>query len=451
MKHSIAPDYMNSAEWIEYYQKLELEYKQSYEEGLDIEQYKDLFTAVSKMPNSKEKDDIADTLFSIISKAETREGYEYNEPSEIDAIKALRDGFTVKGEMPDTNTLKKKIEGAWIGRICGCLLGKPVEGARQHDLIPLLKETGNYPMHRYILRNEITDEMIEKYDHYMGGINYIDVLDCAPVDDDTNYTVMSQLIIEKHGRDFTSQNVGDMWLATQPICNYFTAERIAFKNLVNGYSAPASAMYKNPYREWIGAQIRGDYFGYINPADPATAADMAWRDARISHIKNGIYGEMWASSMIACAAVTDNVADIIKGGLGQIPETSRLYKEIYGVLADFENGVGFDSVISEIHRQYDEYSDHGWCHTISNAKIVAAALLYGNGDFGKSICMAVQSGFDTDCNGATVGSVLGMAKGIDSVDSYWYTPLNGRLKTSILGHNELLISELVNKTFEHIK
>ena len=155
--------------------------------------------------------------------------------------------------------------------------------------------------------------------------------------------------------------------------------------------------------------------------------------------------------MIACAAVTDNVADIIKGGLGQIPETSRLYKELYGVLADFENGVGFDSVISEIHKQYDEYSDHGWCHTISNAKIVAAALLYGNGDFGKSICMAVQSGFDTDCNGATVGSVLGMAKGIDSVDSYWYTPLNGRLKTSILGHNELLISELVNKTVEHIK
>ena len=451
MKHSIAPDYMNSAEWIEYCQKLELEYKQSYEEGLDIERYKDLFTAVSKMPNSKEKDDIADTLFSIISKAETREGYEYDEPSDIEAIKALRDGFTVKGEMPDANVLKKKIEGAWIGRICGCLLGKPVEGARHHDLIPLLKETGNYPMHRYILRNEITDEMIEKYDHYLGGVNYIDVLDCAPVDDDTNYPVMSQLIIEKHGRSFTSQNVGDMWLATQPICNYFTAERIAFKNLVNGYSAPASAMYKNPYREWIGAQIRGDYFGYINPCNPEAAADMAWRDARISHIKNGIYGEMWASAMIACAATTNSVSDIIKGGLGQIPKTSRLYEEICDVLTDFENSVDFDTVISKIHKKYDEYSDHGWCHTISNAKIVAAALLYGNGDYGKSVCMAVQSGFDTDCNGATVGSVLGMANGIDSIDSYWYSPVNGRLKTAILGYGEVAVSDLVKKTLEHIK
>ncbi len=450
MKHGIAPDYMNSAEWIEYCRKIELEYKQSIEEGLDIEQYKDLFLAVSKMPGSKEKDDIADALFNIISNAEIREGYEYNEPSELDEIKALRDGFEVKGEAPDTDTLKKKIEGAWTGRICGCLLGKPVEGARQHDLIPLLKETGNYPMHRYILRGEITDEMIEKYDHYLGGVNYVDVLECAPVDDDTNYTVLSQLIIEKYGRDFTSGNVSDMWLSKQPICNYFTAERIAFKNFVNGYSAPASAIYKNPYREWIGAQIRGDYFGYINPSKPETAADMAWRDARISHIKNGIYGEMWVSAMIACAAITNDIIKIIKGGLGQIPKTSRLYEEINDVITDFENGIDFDCVISKIHKKYDEYSDHGWCHTISNAKIVAAALLFGKGDYSRSICMAVQSGFDTDCNAATVGSVLGMANGIGSIDSCWYSPLNGKLKTSILSHNELMISDLINKTLLHI-
>ncbi|MBQ8227821.1 MAG: ADP-ribosylglycohydrolase family protein [Clostridia bacterium] len=451
MENIIAPDYVNSMEWREYCRKLELEYKQSFEEGLDIEQYKDLFISASKMPNCKEKDDIADALFSIVSKAKIRVGYQYNEPSDLEGIQALRDGFEIEGEAPQGDKLKKKIEGAWVGRICGCLLGKPVEGARQHDLVPLLKETGNYPMHRYILRSEITDEMIEKYDHYLGGVNYIDVLDSAPIDDDTNYTVMSQLIVEKHGRDFTSQNVGDMWLSTQPICNYFTAERIAFKNLVNGYSAPASAMYKNPYREWIGAQIRGDYFGYINPANPEVAADMAWRDARISHIKNGIYGEMWASAMISCAAVTNNIMNIIKGGLGQIPKTSRLYEEICDVMGDFNNGIDFDTVITKIHKKYDEYSDHGWCHTISNAKIVAAALLYGGGDYGKSVCMAVQSGFDTDCNGATVGSVLGMANGIDSIDSCWYAPLNGQLKTSILGHNELLISELVNKTFEHIK
>lgn len=450
MANSIAPDYVNSMEWREYCRKLELEYKQSYEEGLDIEQYKDLFTTVSKMPDGKSKEDIADILFSIVVDADTRDGYKYNEPSDLAEIQALRDGFEVKGEMPDSDTLKRKIEGAWLGRICGCLLGKPVECSRTNELVPFLKDIGNYPMTRYILNAEITDEIEDKYDFRFQDKTYIDNIDGAPVDDDTNYTVMSQLIVEKHGRDFTSHDVSEMWLASQPVYNYFTAERIAFKNFTNGYSAPASALYKNPYREWIGAQIRGDYYGYINPGNPEEAADMAWRDARISHIKNGIYGEMFVSAMIACAALTNNITDIIKGGLAQVPKTSRIYEEIYDVISDYQNGIECETVFAKIHEKYDEYTDHGWCHTLSNAKIVAASLLYGKGDYGKSICLAVQTGFDTDCNGATVGSVLGMANGIDAIDSYWYSPINSKLKTSLLGHNELIVSDLVNKTMEHI-
>lgn len=447
---SIAPDYVNSMEWREYFRKLELEYQQSTEEGLDIEKYEDVFSAVAKMPDGKEKEDIADILFSIITNADIREGYKYNEPSDIDGIKALRDGFSVKGELPDKDTLKKKIEGAWYGRICGCLLGKPVECSRTNELVPFLKDIGNYPMTHYILNSEITDEIEDKYDFRFQDKTYIDNIDGAPIDDDTNYTVISQLLIEKYGKDFTSSDVTEMWLSTQPIYNYFTAERIAFKNITNGYTPPNSAKYKNPFREWIGAQIRGDYYGYINPGNPEPAADMAWRDARVSHIKNGIYGEMFVSAMIACAAVTDDITEIIKGGLAQIPKTSRLYEEIYDVIEKYHNGIDCETVFDEIHKKYDEYTDHGWCHTLSNAKIVAASLLYGNGDYGKSICLAVQTGFDTDCNGATVGSVIGMAYGIDAIDSYWYSPINNKLSTSILGYGEVLVSDLINKTMEHI-
>ena len=103
-----------------------------------------------------------------------------------------------------------------------------------------------------------------------------------------------------------------------------------------------------------------------------------------------------------------------------------------------------------IHEKYDEHNAHDWCHTISNAMIVVAALLYGGGAFGKSICMAVETGFDTDCNGATVGSIIGMANGIESIPKYWTRPINDTLHTSIFGVGTVKISDRVRLTMKHI-
>ena len=89
------------------------------------------------------------------------------------------------------------------------------------------------------------------------------------------------------------------------------------------------------------------------------------------------------------------------------------------------------TAILSSHHFSDEHTDHGWCHVISNAMIVVAALLYGGGDFGKSICIAVGMAFDTDCNGATVGSILGMANGISTIPAYWMAPINDTLMTTI--------------------
>ena len=153
---------------------------------------------------------------------------------------------------------------------------------------------------------------------------------------------------------------------------------------------------------------------------------------------------------LACAAVTDSVEDIILGGLAQIPETSRLYEAVMKIYNDYKNGVSVDECFSYIHSAYDEHTDHGWCHTISNAMIVTAALLYGEGDFGTSICTAVGMAFDTDCNGATVGSILGMRGGIDCIDEYWQKPINGKIHTSIFGVGTVNIADAVEKTIEHI-
>ena len=444
------PKYSGMHDWEFYSSNLVTEYEQSVDEGLDIEKYKDVFYAVSKLPKDEVKKKLGDVLFEVVLNAETRKDYKYNEPSDISEIRALRREYNIPKKV-DFEGLESKIYGVWAGRICGCMLGKTVEGIHTDELIPFLKETNNFPMHRYIYKSDLTAEICKKYKYPFESRVYADNIEGMPVDDDTNYVVLAQLIIEKYGKDFTPYDVSRAWLEYQSKDAYCTAERVAFCNFIKGYEPPQSAVYKNPYREWIGAQIRGDYFGYINPGNPEKAAEMAWRDASISHVKNGIYGEMFAAAMIATAAVTSDVEDIIMGGLAQIPCTSRLYEEILSVLNGFKNGISQKETFDTIHRKYDEYTGHGWCHTISNAMIVAAALLYGNGDYGKSICMAVETGFDTDCNGATVGSILGMANGIESIPKCWTNPINDTLNTSIFGVGTVKISDRAELTMKHIK
>ena len=449
-KHqTIKPQYQNIHVWEFYASNLLTEYQQSMEEGLDIERYKDLFFTVAELPTDEIKKKLGDVLFEIVTTANRRSDYSYIEPSELDHIKSLRKRGTVSPEYcPDA--LESKIYGAWMGRVCGCMLGKTVEGIHTDELVPFLQETNNSPMHRYIYRSDVSDDILAKYQYGFAGRCYADEIDGMPVDDDTNYVVLAQLILDQYGKDFTPLDVSRVWLNYQGKDAYCTAERVAFCNFVKGYAPPESAIYKNPYREWIGAQIRGDYFGYINPGNPELAAEMAWRDASISHVKNGIYGEMFVAAMLAVAACTNDIEKIILGGLGEIPHTSRLYEDIMAVLSAYQGGTSQQDCFAMIHSKYDEYTAHGWCHTIPNAMIVAAALLYGEGDFGKSICMAVETGFDTDCNGATVGSILGMANGIESISEYWQKPIHDTIHTSIFGVGTVKIADCVKLTMQHI-
>ena len=449
---SFKPVYEKMHEWDTYCSTLAVktEYKQCIEEGLDVEKYKALFDEIAPLPQSEAKKLLCDGLFELIRKAKTVEGYKYNEPSDLEGIRKLRAAYAIAGEVKE-ETLRDKIAGAWMGRICGCLLGKTVEGIHTDELVPFLKESGNYPMYRYIRSTDVTEETKKKYKYPLAERCFADLVDGMPMDDDTNYVALAQLVIERYGRDFTPWDMSRAWLSTQPKDAYCTAERVAFLNFTEGIEPPHSAEYQNPYREWIGAQIRGDYFGYINPGDPELAAEMAWRDACISHIKNGIYGEMFAAAMIAVAGVTDDLKDIVLGGLAQIPYTSRLYEDVMSVVTDWENGVSQEEAFKHIHEKWDEHIQHDWCHTNSNAMIVAAALLYGKGDFGKSICMAVETGFDTDCNGATVGSILGMAFGEGCIDEVWSKDIHNKLYTSIFGVGDVLISDCVEKTMKHIK
>ncbi|MBR5520013.1 MAG: ADP-ribosylglycohydrolase family protein [Clostridia bacterium] len=429
---------------------LQVEYRQCLEEGLDVRSYEALFDAVDKMPVGDHRDAIAEVLYQITRSVPRMADYAYVEPSDYEGIRACAASDLPALTAPSDEALRTKVAGAWYGRIVGCLLGKPVEGVRRHTLIPFLTDTENYPMHRYIVSTDITPEISQKYDIHPHNRCWADRVSAAPIDDDTNYTVLYQQLIEQNSRNFTPEDVAHIWVARQPKTAYFTAESVAYCNFIKGYLPPDSAQFQNHYREWIGAQIRADYFGYINPADPVAAAEMAWRDASVSHVKNGIYGEMFVAAMLAAAAASDDIFEVIAHGLAQIPVQSRLHARVSEMVADYKNGVSEEEAIAKILAVHDDRTSHDWCHTISNARIVIAALLYGQGDFSRSICLAVQTGFDTDCNGATVGSILGMMHGLETIGKEWLAPLHGKQETSIFGVGTVEIADLIEKTMEHI-
>ena len=111
----------------------------------------------------------------------------------------------------------------------------------------------------------------------------------------------------------------------------------------------------------------------------------------------------------------------------------------------------FDRAVGLIHRRWDEKFSHHWCHAISNAQIVALGLLWGEGEFEKSICRAVQASFDTDCNGATVGSLIGMMLGAKRLPEKWIKPLNNKLETGLAGYNLVEIDGLAEEGFDLYK
>ncbi len=443
----IAPDYESIPAWELWSKQLDCEYRQCYDEGKDIESLKPLFDAISALPATQEKEDMCDALYKIIQKLPTRKGYKYAEPDALEAIFALRKPYAVE---QNVRNVRDSLLGGWFGRICGCLLGKPIEGVRSKELAMVCPRTGNWPITRYLDHEDFTDDIINEFRLYIFCNCYPRDMGFMPADDDTNYMLTALKVLQRFGRDFTSRNFEQIWLEVQPKGGYCTAERVAYRNFTDGIHAPESALYKNPYREWIGAQIRADVLGYINPCDPEAAADMAWRDARIAQVKNGIYGEMWVAAMLAAAYGTESIPDVIRAGLAQIPATSRLYEAVTKVLTEYEAGRSEEDTFKDIATRWNEYNQYDWCHTISNAEIVTACLLYGAGDYGRSICLAVMQGFDTDCNAATVGSVLGVLIGYEKLPREWTDRVHDTLGSTLVGEPKFSITKLAEECMKFV-
>jgi ADP-ribosylglycohydrolase len=445
---------------------LRVEMDQCRDEGKDLSKVQAEFDAL--LADDQDEEDMgfqarAGKLLDKSARLRPKSGHPYKEPSDLAGIRKARRGRVKlpQADLGDQALLDKAL-GAWQGRSAGCLCGKTVEGRTRQQIEAYLKHQGRWPLSFYFSNK--ADEAVRKANNFREPSSrcYVENINCMVEDDDTNDTATGLAVVERCGKDFTPADVGRFWMGNIPILHTCTAERVAYRNLVSLVGPPgpdgkldgpfSSATYRNPYREWIGAQIRADFFGYVNPANPERAAEYAWRDAAISHIKNGMYGEMWAAAMLAAAcAVSQDVEKVIRAGMGEIPAKSRLHEDLTTVLDWHKSGIGYWEAIDRLHARWDQMNGHHWCHTNSNAQIVAIALLWGGRDLGKTVCCAVMPGFDTDCNAATAGSVLGLMLGAKGLPAEWISPMNDTLETGVAGYHNVRLSFMAQRTLELIR
>jgi ADP-ribosylglycohydrolase len=430
--------------------EIEIEHLQCEQEGRDLapveEDFDRLFNTDEDTPSFQAQ---AEALLDRTTTLPLRPDYPYQEPSDLEGIRAARPATrpALSPRIGSGVDLEDKVYGAWTGRCIGCLLGKPVEGWHRERMWGYLKELGRWPLSDFFYFHLTTPEMRQRLQIH-DNASFAEHITAMPEDDDLNYTMAGLIILQRYGPQFAPENVAEFWLGHLPILHTFTAERVAYRNLVNGIPPPLSACFRNPFREWIGAQIRADFWGYAAPGNPERAAEFAWRDACISHVKNGIYGEMWAAAMIAAAFATDNIRTILAAGLAQIPAKCRLAEAIESVIEWQDVGVDYDTAVYRLHELWNEKRGHDWCHTISNAMVVTIGLLYGEGDFVKSICRAVQPCFDTDCNGATVGSILGIIHGRKALPNKWVNIIQDTLLTGVTGHHAVHLADITRKSLQ---
>jgi ADP-ribosylglycohydrolase len=361
------------------------------------------------------------------------------EPEGFDDILAEADPVPIRPAVD----VAERVAGAWLGRAVGCVLGKPVENVPREGIRAIAQATGNWPVAGWFTAVGLPDEVSERWPWNRASrpTSLAENIDGIPEDDDLNFTMLGVALLERCGTGFDALDVAKLWLDYLPAGRIFTAERVALRNLLEAYLPPETATRRNPFREWIGARLRVDAYGWAASGDPVAAARMAWEDARLSHTANGVYAAMFMAAAHTASLSESSAAACADAGLSVVPARSRLAVALRAV-RDLAGELEWEALVDRIFADFDYHH----VHAINNTALVAAALYVYDGDFSGGISAVVQGGLDTDTNGAAVGSILGALAGPDGIEERWSAPLHGRFSTSLPGFDGITLDELVQRT-----
>jgi ADP-ribosylglycohydrolase len=305
-----------------------------------------------------------------------------------------------------------KTYAAWIGRLAGGALGTALEG---YTTAQLRKKFGD----------------IRAYVRAPNTYN-----------DDITYEIAFLKAYAEKGPSLCSADIADQWLALVP--SGWSAEQMALDNLRKGIYPPESGTWKNPYREWIGAQMRGAVCGQLAPGNLKEAARLAWLDGVISHSGNGVLGEVFNALLVSLAFVETDMRRCLEEVISLIPADSEYYSVIDFALLRAKT----EPVETAWKACEERFKEYNWIHAYPNAAAEVIALWFGNGDFDETMHRIAMCGQDVDCNAAQIAAALGAMKGRTAISEAWYKPLGDRVMTYLRDYKEIPLESLVQQTLK---
>lgn len=305
--------------------------------------------------------------------------------------------------MIQRDVLKDKIKGGWAGQTIGVTFGAPVEFRYNGTMInPYHK----IPWYDGLIKKSMTDGPGIYDDLYM-DLTFVEVMEKEGLD----------APVSSHARAFANAGY-DLWHANQA----------ARYNILNGIDAPRSGFWKdNPHADCIDYQIESDFAGLMSPGMPNTASEISDRIGHIMNYGNGWYGGVLMGAMYAQAFISNDIQLIVQEGLKTIPEKSTFHQCISDVIRwhkQYPND--WQQTWFEIQKKWTEdvscpdgiFAPYNIDATV-NAAYVVLGLLYGNGDFTKTMEITTRCGQDADCNPSSAGGILGTMLGYDQIPAYW--------------------------------
>lgn len=384
------------------------------------------------------------------------------EPDELPGIRRARPEGPRRVDA-DPEQYADRLAGAFLGRSAGCILGSPVEGWSVERMRAWAEEDGtSFPPRDYW--NTVAEPAKLRY-RTIPRRNYArDRMNGIPVDDDLQYTILGLLILEEHGPAFSTEDVARAWERYLPFA--CTAEDVALTNLRRGIhpleaadpdgTAPAAqacfmsedrphagrGAVTNPYYQWIGADIRADPWGYLAPGRLELAAELAHRDAYLSHRRNGIYGAMYFAAAVAAAFAVDEPMEALRLALTEIPAESRLARELRWALETAPQISDYRDANAAVTERFPTMHH---VHTINNACLTVFGISIGGRDLSRVISETVAMGYDNDCTAATAGSIVGAVVGRAGLEPHWTAPFGNTIHSYLKGHASFSIDDVLSR------